>query len=284
MKELQHPFIVDFKQSFVTNGKTPDEVYLNIVMEFIPDNSYKVMKQYNKMKEPMPALLIKLYSFQMMRSLAYLHTVGICHRDIKPQNLLINQDIQVIKLCDFGSAKKLVKGEPNVSYICSRYYRAPELIFGCSDYSPQIDVWSTGCVIAEFILGQPLFPGENGVDQLVEIIKVLGTPNKDQILAMNPNYKEHKFPQIKPVPFQKVFKSRATEEAMNFLSKLLVYSPKERYTPVQAMADKYFDELRDKKTVLPNGKPLPEIFNFTKEELKVSGDMVSVIIPKWYKH
>ena len=63
----------------------------------------------------------------------------------------------------------------NVSYICSRYYRAPELIFGSTEYNQAIDVWSVGCVIAELLVGQPLFPGESGVDQLVEIIKVLGT-------------------------------------------------------------------------------------------------------------
>lgn len=66
-----------------------------------------------------------------------------------------------------------------------------------------IDVWSTGCVMAELMLGQPLFPGESGIDQLVEIIKVLGTPTREQIRTMNPNYMEHKFPQIKPHPFNK---------------------------------------------------------------------------------
>ena len=73
----------------------------------------------------------------------------------------------------------MVQGEPNVSYICSRYYRAPELIFGNSNYTTSIDVWSVGCVIAELMLGQPIFPGESGVDQLVEIIKILGTPSKE---------------------------------------------------------------------------------------------------------
>lgn len=77
----------------------------------------------------------------------------------------------MLKLCDFGSAKLLVKGEPNVSYICSRYYRAPELIFGAGDYTTAIDVWSSGCVMAEMILGEPIFAGESGIDQLVEIIK-----------------------------------------------------------------------------------------------------------------
>lgn len=88
----------------------------------------------------------------------------------------------------------MIKGEPNVSYICSRYYRAPELIFGNSNYGTHIDVWSVGCVIAELMLGQPIFPGESGVDQLVEIIKILGTPQREEILAMNPDYTEYRFP------------------------------------------------------------------------------------------
>jgi glycogen synthase kinase 3 beta len=70
--------------------------------------------------------------------LAYIHSVGICHRDIKPQNLLLNPATGILMLCDFGSAKILVAGEPNVSYICSRYYRAPELIFGATNYTTAI--------------------------------------------------------------------------------------------------------------------------------------------------
>lgn len=83
-------------------------------------------------------LVFQLYMYQLFRSLAYIHSLGICHRDIKPQNLLLDPDTGVLKLCDFGSAKHLVKGEPNVSYICSRYYRAPELIFGAIDYTTKI--------------------------------------------------------------------------------------------------------------------------------------------------
>jgi serine/threonine protein kinase len=86
----------------------------------------------------MPILNIKLYVYQLLRSLAYIHSLGICHRDIKPQNLLLNPSTGVLKLCDFGSAKILVAGEPNVSYICSRYYRAPELIFGATNYTTNI--------------------------------------------------------------------------------------------------------------------------------------------------
>jgi len=90
------------------------------------------------MKTVMPILEVKLYIYQLFRSLAYIHSQGICHRDIKPQNLLLDPSTGVLKLCDFGSAKILVENEPNVSYICSRYYRAPELIFGATNYTTKI--------------------------------------------------------------------------------------------------------------------------------------------------
>lgn len=103
-------------------------------MDFIPETIYKIMKYYLKMKQMVPNLIVKLYAYQLMRAISYIHALGICHRDIKPQNVLVDPANHLLKLCDFGSAKQLIPGEPNVSYICSRYYRAPELIFGNSDY------------------------------------------------------------------------------------------------------------------------------------------------------
>ena len=129
---------------------------------------------WQKAKTPLPTTHARIYVWQLCRALGQIHAAGICHRDIKPQNLLLDPKTHVVKLIDFGSAKVLVPGEPNVSYICSRYYRAPELIFGSTEYTTAIDVWSSGCVFAELLLGAPLFPGDSGVDQLVEIIKVLG--------------------------------------------------------------------------------------------------------------
>jgi glycogen synthase kinase 3 beta len=117
--------------------------------------------------------------------------------------------------------------------------------------------------MAELMLGQPLFPGESGIDQLVEIIKVLGTPTREQIKTMNPNYMEHKFPQIKPHPFSKIFRSRTPPEALELISRLLEYTPSRRFTPVEAMVHPFFDELRNPETRLPNGKDLPPLFNFT---------------------
>src|SRR5258706_13691122 len=112
--------------------------------------------------------------------------------------------------------------------------------------------------MAELMLGQPLFPGESGIDQLVEIIKILGTPSREQIKTMNPNYMEHKFPQIKPHPFskvfltingivamctymQQVFRPRTAPEAIDLVSKLLEYTPGARLSAVEAMVHPFFD-------------------------------------------
>lgn len=136
--------------------------------------------------------------------------------------------------------------------------------------TPRLDVWSTGCVMAELMLGQPLFPGESGIDQLVEIIKVLGTPTREQIRTMNPNYMEHKFPQIKPHPFHKVFR-KADHNAIDLIARLLEYTPTQRLAAIDAMVHPFFNELRDPKTRLPDSRhntgqmrELPPLFNFTR--------------------
>ncbi|CCI40290.1 unnamed protein product [Albugo candida] len=129
------------------------------------------------------------------------------------------------------------------------------------------DIWSLGCVFAELLLGQPLFPGESGVDQLVEIIKVLGTPKREEIEAMNPNYTEFQFPQIKAHSWNKIFRSRTPSEAIDLMSKMLFYDPKRRIHPLEACAHPFFDELRSEGIALPNNVPLPPLFNFSSHEL-----------------
>lgn len=174
----------------------------------------------------------------------------------------------------------MVKGEPNVAYICSRYYRAPELIFGATNYTSMVDVWSLGCVLAEMFLGEPLFPGENAGDQLVEIIKVLGTPTRDQILAMNPAHTlESRLSQVKAHPWNKVFRARTPPEAVDLVSRFLVYVPEKRLRPIEALAHPFFAELRDPATRLPGNKPLPPLFDFTPEEIALNPELVKSLIP-----
>jgi len=270
MGMLDHPNVVALKHCFYSKGDKPDELFLNLVMEYIPETIHRTLRNHTKAKKLVPIMYTKVYVYQVCRSLAYIHMLGICHRDIKPQNLLLNTRSHDVKLCDFGSAKMLVKGEPNVAYICSRYYRAPELVFEATEYTTAIDVWSLGCVMAELLLGNPLFPGDSGVDQLIEIIKILGTPTREEIQAMNPNHTPFKFPQIKPHPWSKVFRNKAPQNAIDLVSQLLRYEPKLRLDPFDALCHPFFDELREPNARLPNGKPLPPLFNFTNEEFRIA--------------
>jgi glycogen synthase kinase 3 beta len=139
--------------------------------------------------------------------------------------------------------------------------------------------------MAELMLGQPLFPGESGIDQLVEIIKVLGTPTRDQIRTMNPNYMEHKFPQIKPHPFNKVFR-KADPTAIDLISKLLEYTPTQRLSAIDAMVQPFFDEIRDPSTQLPDSRhpngaarPLPPLFDFSHHELSIAPHLNQKLVP-----
>lgn len=135
----------------------------------------------------------------MYRGLAYLHSLNIVHRDIKPQNILVELDTNRVVFCDFGSAKIIQNGEKSLSYICSRYYRAPELILGYENYTSYIDVWSIGCVIAEMFLGFPLFIGKSSFNQLYQILSRIGTPPIEDLEEMHVS--QHKI-------FEHQFKSK----------------------------------------------------------------------------
>lgn len=224
-----------------------NNLYLNLMMEFLPTTLYKRNQFFTIKKLNMPLQEVKTYMFQILKALDYLHDFKICHRDIKPQNILVDHQQGIAKICDFGSAKILSPTEQNVSYICSRYYRAPELIFGATNYTTKIDVWSTGCVFAELLIGQPLFPGESGIDQLVEIIKILGTPTHDDIISMNNNYTDHKFPIIKKIPLSRIFKNLNNPndvEILNFLEQFLLFNPNKRISAKKAITNPWFDDLK----------------------------------------
>ncbi|KAI1714050.1 protein kinase domain-containing protein [Ditylenchus destructor] len=280
MRKLEHQNVVKLKYFFFLSHEPKDDLYLNLILEYVPDTVYRVARQYAKQRQAMPNIYVRLYTYQLFRALAYIHSIGVCHRDIKPQNLLIDVETGVLKLCDFGSAKFLIRGEPNVSYICSRYYRAPELIFGSTNYTNSIDVWSAGTVLAELMLGHPIFPGDSGVDQLVEIIKLLGTPTREQIQQMNPNYREFRFPSIRAHPWSRVFRVQTPSEAIDLVSKVLEYNPAGRLTPLQACTHSFFDELRNPNTRLPSGKPLPSILDFTKHELTIEPHLNAKLCPQ----
>merc|ERR1719313_1318342 len=133
---------------------------------------------------------VRLYMYQILRGLATLVRRGFVHRDFKPANLLVDPRTLTLKVCDFGTALNLSLGEEedhNV-YLCSRFYRAPELILSVKRTTAAVDVWSAGCIFVELIRGQVIFQGKDGADQLLKIFEVCGTPTNAEVKAMNHMY------------------------------------------------------------------------------------------------
>ena len=283
MLELHHPNIVELKSYYKTKAenKSDDEFFLNCIMEYVPLTLSNLISKNRKTKSKFSPIILKLFSFQMLKCIGYLHSLGICHRDIKPQNILIDPKDYTLKLCDFGCAKHLKKTESNISYICSRFYRPPELVVGATYYTPQVDVWSMGCVIAELVINVPIFQGKSATDQLKEIIKVLGTPNEEQIKNMGGKIiKVDKLPKCEKKNWKEFFRGKINDELyFDLVDKLLVYEPQKRLGPYQAMCHPFFDELKKKEVHLPDNKQLPtHLFQFKPCEMQFDKNSIDKIL------
>ena len=278
--ELDHPNCIKVAHFFFSQKQdTSGDVYLNLVMDYIPDTLYKILRFYFKKNYDFPNALGKIYSYQMFRALAYIHNMGICHRDIKPQNILVNIQDHKLVLCDFGSAKVLKQGETSVAYICSRYYRAPELILGEDRYGVAIDVWSIGCVIAEMFLGEPIFCGKDSKDQLAKIMQVLGTPTPAEVKNMCAKVNAN-LPSIRGIGLKKKLKN-ADPLLIDLLGKVLAYEPKKRPRAFEMLAHPYFDDLRAQKLTV-NGRSVTDLFNFTAMEVGNDRQLAKALTPAWY--
>eukprot|EP00440_Ansanella_granifera_P052929 gb/GFBE01057386.1/.p1 GENE.gb/GFBE01057386.1/~~gb/GFBE01057386.1/.p1 ORF type:complete len:249 (+),score=48.61 gb/GFBE01057386.1/:1-747(+) len=233
-------------------------------MEFMADTLGRIIKHHRQQGTWMDLHFIRIYMYQLLRGLASLSRSGVVHRDIKPANLLVDPETHTLKVCDFGTSKMLQQAEASQPYVCSRYYRAPELILSCPEQTIAIDMWSAGCVLGEMLIHQPVFPGKDGVDQLHQIFEILGTPTAMELHALNPQYDAAVSfgPHIKPVPWTQVLRSRADPEVVRLLSEILQYDPTARPQPIVAMAAHLFDELRRN----PNSMDC-ELFDLTQEEM-----------------
>jgi len=281
LRLTNHPNVIKLEYFFTHKSSKDGKIYQHLAMECLPQTLQFEIRLYYSNKLELPLKHIKLYTFQIARSMLYLHSLGICHRDIKPSNILVDPSTGLLKVCDFGSAKRLEPKAPSVSYICSRYYRAPELIVGCQYYSTQIDIWGLGCVMAEMILGKAIFQGDDPILQLREICKLLGPPNKLFIYNSNPRYDGPLF--SKPLfngkvsaRFQKILGS-VGDDGVDLLMKLLVFEPEKRISPRRILAHDFFNDLRNDSNFVPRGSsspiPLPKLFNFSNFELDVIGEL-----------
>ncbi|KAF8946383.1 negative regulator of the PHO system, partial [Haplosporangium bisporale] len=172
MKELRHPNIVRLHDVIHTENK------LTLVFEYMDQDLKKYMDQHGN-RGALGPIVIKAFMYQLLKGVAFCHENRVLHRDLKPQNLLINRKGE-LKLGDFGLARAF--GIPVNTFsneVVTLWYRAPDVLLGSKTYSTSIDIWSAGCIMAEMYLGKPLFAGSNNQDELMKIFKVMGTPTED---------------------------------------------------------------------------------------------------------
>jgi mitogen-activated protein kinase 1/3 len=158
------------------DAKKVGDIYL--VFEKMDSDLYKIIKSNQELSDDHYKFII----YQIFRAILFLHSANIVHRDIKPSNILINEDC-IIKICDFGLSRNIRDADRlNLTeYVVTRYYRAPEVMLCSHQYSKSIDIWSTGCTLAELISKSYMFPGDNYLTQIKLIIETLGTPSEEDI-------------------------------------------------------------------------------------------------------
>lgn len=171
MKELKHENILSLHDVIHTENK------LMLVFEYMDKDLKKYMDNHGD-RGALPPPTIKSFMHQLLKAIDFCHTNRVLHRDLKPQNLLINSKMQ-LKLGDFGLARAF--GIPVNTFsneVVTLWYRAPDVLLGSRTYNTSIDIWSAGCIMAEMYTGRPLFPGTTNEDQLVRIFRIMGTPSE----------------------------------------------------------------------------------------------------------
>ncbi|PFH34810.1 hypothetical protein BESB_068430 [Besnoitia besnoiti] len=242
LKNLRHENIVLLKEAFRWKGK------LHLVFEYIQKNLLEIL-------EASPSGLdqetVRLCIWQLVKALNHCHRNDVVHRDIKPENLLVNPKTRKLKLCDFGFARQLHDaGGPLTDYVATRWYRSPELLLGDSEYGSPVDMWAVGCIMGELIDGQPLFPGDNEVDQLYKIQLVLGPllPHHMKMFKENPRFTGLAFPALPPRETLLLrYHNKFDKIAIDFMSKLLCMDPAKRLTAKMALQHPYLKELEAKE-------------------------------------
>ncbi|GBL90270.1 Cyclin-dependent kinase-like 4 [Araneus ventricosus] len=188
LKQLKHPNLVNLIEVFRRKRK------LHLVFEYCEHTVLDILEKHPK---GVPQQLTKRILWQTLQAINFCHQHNCIHRDVKPENILLTKE-GIVKLCDFGFARNLSPGENYTDYVATRWYRAPELLVGDTHYGPEVDVWAIGCVAAELIRGEALWPGKSDVDQLYLIRRTLGelTPRHLQIFKKNDFFNGVSIPEV----------------------------------------------------------------------------------------
>jgi len=236
LKKLEHENIVMLKDVVHIESK------LHLVFEFMDRD----LKQYLDTCGPegLDPELVKSYLFQLLRGVAFCHANRILHRDLKPQNLLLDRTGQ-LKLADFGLARAFeIPLRMYTHEVVTLWYRAPEILLGSTHYTTPVDVWSVGCIFAEMVSRVPLFPGDSEIDQLLRIFRVRGTPNEStwpMVSTLEAYMPE--FPSWPPLALERVAPGVSKPGGLELLDALLQLDPTRRLTAEDALDHPYFSSV-----------------------------------------
>ena len=214
---------------------------LYLVVEYLDLDLRRHMDETKNFKDNIR--LIKMYLLQLLKAIAYCHSHRILHRDLKPQNLLIDRNCNALKLADFGLARAFgIPVRPYTHEVVTLWYRAPEILLGARHYSTPVDLWSVGCIFAEMVRQKPLFPGDSEIDELHKIFRLMGTPDEASWPGVSKlqDY-QSTFPKWMKQDLSREF-PMLEPAGQDLLNKLLVYEPCKRITAKQAIQHEYFQD------------------------------------------
>ncbi|XP_031253175.1 mitogen-activated protein kinase homolog MMK2-like [Pistacia vera] len=219
--------------------------------------------------------LLQYFLYQLLRGLKYVHSASVLHRDLKPSNLLLNANCD-LKIGDFGLARTTSETDFMTEYVVTRWYRAPELLLNCTEYTAAIDIWSVGCILGEIMTREPLFPGKDYVHQLRLITELIGSPDDASLgFLRSDNARRYvrQLPQCRKQNFSTRFPNNSAG-AVDLLEKMLVFDPNKRITVDGALCHPYLATLHD-----INDEPVcPRPFNFDFEHSSCTEDHIKELI------
>ncbi|KAL2918578.1 hypothetical protein HK105_201979 [Polyrhizophydium stewartii] len=230
LKQLKNENIVNLIEVFRRKGK------LYLVFEHVDHTILEDLDKHpNGLSDNREHGVVRKCMWQLLKAMDFLHSHN---------NILVSVN-GVVKLCDFGFARTLAgPGAKYTDYVATRWYRAPELLVGDTEYGKAVDIWATGCIFAEILTGQPLFPGDTDIDQLYRIMKCLGhlTKRHTEIFLKNPLFVGVRIPEIGKLTPLATKLPHISSLAMSWLQQTLIYDPDQRATTKQLMTHPYFQE------------------------------------------
>jgi serine/threonine protein kinase len=247
-----------------------NEIYL--VQELMEADLHQIIRS----EQPLTDAHFQYFIYQICRGLKFIHSANVLHRDLKPGNLLVNADCE-LKICDFGLARGLSDTNTGfmTEYVATRWYRAPEIMLSFKSYTKAIDMWSVGCIFAELLGGKPLFKGRDYVDQLNQILYILGTPDDTTLRRIGSERAQLYIRSLKrssKVPWTHLF-PKASPVALDLLERLLTFDPAARITVEEALAHPYLEAYHDSEDEPVHDK----MFDFSFESVESIEEMKQMI-------